>query len=150
MMTITPSNAGILVLVLSLCAFALPAPTLAHGDGAPQPVDTAGLPAMGEDWRGENPFRKADDKLRETAIEIGSRGYNANCARCHGIEVVSGGMAPDIRFLEPNTDGDTWFLQRIRKGAVVDDRQKMPPFEGLLSQEAMWAIRTYIETRPQE
>lgn len=134
-----------LVALLALTGLAL-----AHGDGAPQPVDTAGLPALGEDWKAENPFRKADAKLKDTAIEIGARGYNSNCARCHGIEVVSGGMAPDIRFLEVSAEGDNWFLERIRKGAVVNDRQKMPPFEGLLSQEAMWAIRTYIETRPHD
>lgn len=139
---------------LALASFAalmaLTGAAFAHGDGAPQPVDTAGLPALGEDWKAENPFRKAEAKLKETAIEIGSRGYNSNCARCHGIEVVSGGIAPDIRFLEVSPEGDSWFLQRIRKGAVVNDRQKMPPFEGLLSQEAMWAIRTYVETRPQD
>jgi mono/diheme cytochrome c family protein len=26
----------------------------------------------------------------------------------------------------------------------------MPPFEGILNQEAMWAIRTWLETRPKE
>ena len=32
------------------------------------------------------------------------------------------------------------------KGAVRDGRVYMPPFEGTLSQEAMWAIRTWLET----
>jgi len=26
----------------------------------------------------------------------------------------------------------------------------MPPFEGLLSQEAMWAIRAYIDAQPDD
>ena len=38
-------------------------------------------------------------------------------------------------------------MMRIRNGAVVDGRVYMPPFEGILSQEAMWAIKSYIETR---
>lgn len=123
---------------------------LAHGDGAPQPVDTKGLPQLGNDFVFENPFRSGDAKLKDIAIEVGSRGYNSNCARCHGLDVKSGGMAPDLRYLEPNANDDGWFLQRIRHGAVVNERQKMPPFDGLLSQEAMWAIRTYIETRPRD
>jgi hypothetical protein len=26
----------------------------------------------------------------------------------------------------------------------------MPPFEGLLSQEAIWSIRTYIDSQPDD
>lgn len=110
-----------------------------------QPVDTAGLDALGPDWRNENPYRGND-----LAVKIGSSGYNQNCARCHGLEAISGGIAPDLRALEKNQDGDKWFLNRIRHGAKINDDTKMPPFEGLLSQEAMWAIRTYIESRPLE
>jgi cytochrome c-550 PedF len=118
---------------------------LAHGDGAPQPVDTTGLEPLGEGWRTENPFRD-----NEVAIEIGARGYNSNCARCHGLEVKSGGIAPDLRALEENADGDQWFLMRIRGGSQRDGRVMMPPFEGLLSQEAMWAIRAYVDSRPED
>jgi cytochrome c-550 PedF len=117
----------------------------AHGDMAPQPVDTTGLEPLGDEWRATNPYR---DNPR--AVEIGARGYNSNCARCHGLDVKSGGMAPDLRMLESTDEGDAWFLMRIRGGAKRDDRVKMPPFEGILSQEAMWAIRSYIETRPKD
>ena len=118
---------------------------LAHGDMAPQPVDTTGLEPLGEEWRDTNPYHG-----NEKAIEIGSRGYNSNCARCHGLDVKSGGMAPDLRELPSDEGGDAWFLMRIRGGAKRDGRVRMPPFEGILSQEAMWAIRTYIETRPKD
>lgn len=117
----------------------------AHGDGAPQPVDTTGLESLGEDWRFVNPYRG-----NYKAIEIGARGYNSNCARCHGLDVKSGGMAPDLRALEPTEEGDAWFLTRVRGGARRDDRVKMPPFEGILSQEAMWAIRAYIDAQPDD
>lgn len=119
--------------------------TWAHGEAAPQPVDTAGLDPLGEDWRTENPYRG-----NATAVKIGMSGYNQNCARCHGIDAISGGIAPDLRALEANPEGDQWFLSRIRKGATVSGVQKMPPFEGLMNQEAMWAIRTYLESRPME
>lgn len=148
-MTILPMNGSRPVLAAVVLAVAGATAAFAHGDASPQPVDTKGLPQLGSDFVFENPFR-SDAKLKEVAIEVGSRGYNSNCARCHGLDVKSGGMAPDLRYLEPNANDDGWFLQRIRHGAVVGDRQKMPPFEGLLSQEAMWAIRTYIETRPRD
>ena len=35
----------------------------------------------------------------------------------------------------------------VRRGRVRDGRVYMPPFEGTLSQEAIWTIRSYIETR---
>jgi mono/diheme cytochrome c family protein len=44
---------------------------------------------------------------------------------------------------------DAWFISRVLQGAVVGERQKMPPFEGLLSQEAIWSIRTYIDAQPE-
>jgi len=114
---------------------------LAHGDAVPQPVNTDGLKPLGKDWEATNPYR---DNPR--AKEIGATGYNQNCARCHGLEAKSGGIAPDLRYLEAGKDGDEWFLERIRQGAERDGRVYMPPFEGTLSQEAMWAIRTYLDS----
>ncbi|HRY06370.1 MAG TPA: cytochrome c-550 PedF [Hyphomicrobiaceae bacterium] len=115
---------------------------IAHGDVQPQPVDTTGLEQLGQDWRETNPYSG-----NEIAIKIGSSGYNQNCARCHGLQVISGGLAPDLRYLEKGQSGDEWFLQRIRHGATVNGITKMPAFEGILSQEAMWAIRAYIESQ---
>ena len=106
----------------------------AHGDVVPQAVDTTGLKPVGTEWLKSNPYRK--DK---TAIRIGDSAYNQNCARCHGLGAISGGIAPDLRY-----------LQRIRHGAVRDGRVYMPPFEGIFSQEAMWAIRTWLETVHEE
>lgn len=125
--------------VLSVTA----APALAHGDVAPQVIDASGLPQLGPEWRAENPYSG-----NQEAIEIGASGYNQNCARCHGLEVVSGGLAPDLRYLEKGPTGDEWFLNRIRHGAKKPDGTTiMPAFEGTFSQEAMWAIRAYIESK---
>lgn len=118
----------------------------AHGDVTPQPIDTAGLEALGADWRTENPYPG-----NAKAIEIGASGYNQNCARCHGLEAISGGLAPDLRFLEKGKTGDEWFIQRIRNGAKKSDGTTiMPAFEGTFSQEAMWAIRAYLESVHQD
>jgi len=77
----------------------------AHGDVTPQAVDTTGLKDLGADFLKSNPYRK--DK---TAIRIGSSAYNQNCARCHGLEAISGGIAPDLRYLPLGDDGDEIFL----------------------------------------
>jgi len=117
----------------------------AHGDVVPQAVDTTGLKNVGSEWLKANPYRK-----NETAIRIGSSAFNQNCARCHGLGAISGGIAPDLRYLPEGDEGDEIFLQRIRHGSVRDGRVYMPPFEGMFSQEAMWAIRAWLETVREE
>lgn len=112
---------------------------LAHGDVTPQALDTGALKSLGEEWLDENPYEG-----NEVAIQIGSSGYNQNCARCHGLELISGGIAPDLRYLPLGLEGDEWFMMRIRNGYSQNGAYKMPPFEGILSQEAMWAIRSYV------
>lgn len=128
----------------------------AHGNVVPQGVDTTGLAPLGQAWRDQNPYRS--DKL---ALTIGASAYNQNCARCHGIEAISGGIAPDLRQLDRDCVGlknatkkaacfkemDNYFLSSIRHGKVRNGAVYMPPFEGVFNQEAMWAIKTYLETR---
>lgn len=143
-------TASLMALGLSVLAFALvttkPQHAAAHGDVTPQLVDISGLDPLGADWRPENPYRG-----NARALEVGSSGYAQNCARCHGLQVVSGGIAPDLRYLEKGKVGDEWFIQRIRHGAKKPDGSTMmPAFEGILQQEAMWAIRTYIESQHQD
>lgn len=140
--------AGGALLGLALGGFVLggPAPDArAHGDVQPQPVDTAGLDALGADWKEENPYRG-----NQKAAAVGDSGYNQNCARCHGLQLVSGGLAPDLRYLPLGKEGDEYFVERMKHGAVINGVTKMPAFEGILSQEAMWAIRTYIEAKHEE
>lgn len=129
----------------SLLALTAASGALAHGDGAPSPIDTTGLDALGEDPRTVNPYRG-----NTKAEEIGENGYARNCARCHGLDAKSGGMSPDLREVPTDESGDTWFLARVEGGAAKDGRVRMPPFREILSQEAIWAIRTYVETRPKD
>lgn len=138
-------RAATLMLAITAAVFGTSSPALSHGDGAPQPVDTTGLKPLGEDILPTNPYRGDP-----AAIKIGGRGYNSNCARCHGLDVKSGGMAPDLRALEPTDDNDGWFMTRVLMGATINDRVKMPPFKGLLSQEAIWAIRSYVDSQPDD
>ena len=128
----------------------------AHGNVVPQAVDTTGLPVLGDKWRDENPYR-----TNKLALKIGSSAYNQNCARCHGLEAESGGIAPDLRLLDRDCTGiknetkkqacyketDKYVLTSIRHGKVRNGAVYMPPFEGVFNQEAMWAIKTYLESR---
>lgn len=122
----------------------------AHGNVAPQPVNTDALPDVGEEWQTVNPYRNASREVWQTAVNIGSSGFNENCARCHGLGAISGGVAPDLRFLTADEDGDTWFAERFQNGYAQDGVQKMPAWGNILNQKAGWAIRTYVESRPGE
>lgn len=144
------TSLALLAATLSAAIILHPGRVSAHGDVTPQPVDTEGLPELGEEWLDENPWRDPTKPEWKLAVQKGASGYTQNCARCHGLEAVSGGTAPDLRFLEANVDGDSWYKERFQLGYTQGGITKMPAFGELLGQKAGWAIRTYIETRPDE
>lgn len=115
----------------------------AHGDVAPQPVDISGLPPLGEELQSQNPYRDTD--AYERAKQVGEKAFNQNCARCHGLGAVSGGIAPDLRYLVPGDD-DEYFLGRVMSGAVRNGVTYMPAFGEIFSQEAIWAIRSWLDS----
>ena len=144
-------RAGTFLLAVSACVL-----VAAHGNVTPQAVDTTGLAPVGQDWLSANPYSG-----NAKAVEIGSSGFNQNCARCHGLEAISGGIAPDLRRLDNDCagmkdksardgcvkDNDDYMITTVRHGRTRNGAVYMPPFEGVLSQEAMWAIKTYLESR---
>ena len=117
----------------------------AHGNVVPQAVETKGLTPIkdagvqvdGDGWAAVNPYRSSPE--HDKAVEIGSSAYNQNCAACHGLEAKSGGIAPDLRMLDVGEAGDEWF-------AVRDGRVYMPKMADYLSQEALWAVRSYLDS----
>lgn len=146
---------AVLRVTLAASAAVLSVAVSAHGDVVPQAVDTSTLPKLGEGWKAENPFRGNAD-----ALKIGTSAYNQNCARCHGLEAISGGIAPDLRRLDIDcaslkdakraacvAEIDDYFLNTVRHGRTRNGAVYMPPFEGAFNQEAMWAIKTYLESR---
>ena len=126
---------------ISLALLATSILAFGHGSVTPQAVDTKELKQLGDKWLEKNPY-EGDAK----AIALGKYAYSENCARCHGLDGISGGIAPDLRFLDDGIDGDEWYMERARGGAVRNGNVYMPPFEGVLNQEAMWAIRAYLIT----
>ncbi|MDG9883862.1 MULTISPECIES: cytochrome c-550 PedF [Pseudomonas] len=117
---------------------------MAHGNVVPTAVNTGNLEKLGEEWRTENPYRNSPQ--HDEAVAIGASAYNQNCAACHGLEAKSGGIAPDLRMLDEGAAGDEWFVERVRNGSVRDGRVYMPKMADYLSQEALWAVRTYLDS----
>jgi len=117
---------------------------MAHGNVTPQEVDTGNLPTLGDEVLTENPFREGNmhGDMQAQAIEIGESAYAGNCAGCHGIRAMSGGLTPDLR--ELTIWDDEYFINRVRNGT---DRG-MPSWKKTLDQNAMWAIKTYVESLP--
>lgn len=132
---------------------------MAHGDVVPQAVNTTTLPQLGDKWLPANPF--SEGPAHAEALRIGTSAFNQNCARCHGLQAISGGIAPDLRKLDRDCmemadkakkmacykETDEYFVGTVRRGRVRDGRVYMPPFEGILNQEAIWSIKTYLESR---
>lgn len=125
-------------LLFLICGISL---LFSHGNVTPQPVNIKGLKKLTKDYI-KNPFRG-----NEKARKIGKGAYEDNCARCHGIEAMSGGIAPDLRYLEyQDDDADEWFIEKVMNGSVRNGNVYMPPFKGIMQQEAMWSIRVYVES----
>lgn len=156
----SPSARALAALALTVAAAAAALQAQAHGDMVPQAVDTHTLPQLGSKWLESNPYNK-QSPARQEAVRIGTSGYTQNCARCHGLEALSGGIAPDLRKFDDDCasladaakkaacyqEMDEFYLGTVRRGRTRDGRVYMPPFEGVLTQEAMWAIRSYLEER---
>jgi cytochrome c-550 PedF len=132
---------------------------LAHGDVTPHPADTTGLPPLGKEWVAANPYRG-----NAKAVAAGAIGYQHNCAGCHGLNAEAGGMAPDLLLVaEPCVgmaskeatscfkDTDDYF-----KGIVLDGKKNgegrftMPSYSGVFTQEAVWAVKAFLDQRTGE
>ncbi len=81
---------------------------------------------------------KADEKTLAHGAEL----FIGNCAQCHGLNVVGGGLIPDLRYLTPDKHA---IFAGIVAGAKAD--RGMPSFAGRFSAEDVEAIRQYIIQR---
>ena len=63
-----------------------------------------------------------------------------NCAVCHGVGAVSGGVLPDLRELSPEVNQN--FEAIVRGGARA--RQGMPSFAKQLTPKEVVAIQAYL------
>jgi cytochrome c-550 PedF len=134
---------SIFTVAVTICSFNLSA----HGSVTPQAMNTSTIPELGEEWVERNPYREIEKgDVRKEILRVGASAYNQNCARCHGLGGISGGIAPDLRALATDYDGDEWYVYRVRNGAVRNGAVYMPKMSEYLSQEALWAVRTWLES----
>lgn len=133
---------------------------MAHGDVTPHPIDTSSLKQLGTTWADANPYR--GDKL---AVSVGAEGYMHNCAGCHGLNAVAGGVAPDLLKLDADCldmdskeqqeaclkDTDAYFKEVTLSGKKNGEgRYTMPAYSAVFSQEAVWALKAYVDSRTHE
>lgn len=83
-------------------------------------------------------------KLTASAEQIkGARTmFNGFCGSCHGLNAVSGGVIPDLRYLTPRRYEQ---FNAVLSGAKLN--RGMPNFSGVLKAEDMEFIRQYIIKR---
>lgn len=121
-------------------------------------VDTSALPAESHQWAEVNPLRGNAD-----AIAIGKQAFNQSCAQCHGMDANSSrSPAPDLRRMglgcrriqdaalrqRCQSDADHFFVKSVRNGKQKFGIVHMPPWEGVLTPEVVWSIRTFVENAP--
>lgn len=124
-------------------------------------LDLSGLPSFGETWLKGNPYRG-----NPRALAIGQSAFNQSCARCHGFNASpAGGVpAPDLRQLNGYcrriadaglqdacmADNDQYFKKSVLQGKVIVGVLHMPSWKDVLSQDVVWAIQAFIESRLDE
>lgn len=142
--------------LLATALFLLAGAALAERPPAPL-TDTSSLPALGDAWRDANPYR--DD---ETIAAVGRTLYNETCSKCHGPDMnAKGHPAPPLRRLQRYcrkvqdealktrclADVDHYFVTTVKQGKYILGVEHMPAWDGILKQEAVWAIKTYVDSR---
>jgi len=147
-------------LLAGLVFVAMGADVLAHGDVTPHAVDTSSLKPIGAEWVEPNPYRG-----NAKAAAVGAVGYLHNCAGCHGLNAESGGVAPDLlkygkECLEMGSkslqescmkEGDGYFKDITLHGKKNSEgRYTMPAYGEVFTQEAVWAVKAYIDARTVE
>ena len=102
------------------------------GGEASLPTPTVSAPAPVP----EPPDITADD----ATLALGKDRYYKRCVNCHGMDVASGGVVPDLRYASHDTFA-TW--DAIVLGGSLRDKG-MPAFGGIFSKEDSDAVRAFV------
>ncbi len=68
--------------------------------------------------------------------------FNGLCAGCHGLNAISGGVVPDLRYLDDNKHAA---FPAFVSGALIN--KGMPNFSDILQREDMELLRQYLVKR---
>ena len=71
--------------------------------------------------------------------------FNGLCAGCHGLNAISGGVVPDLRYLDDNKHAA---FPAFVSGALIN--KGMPNFSDILQREDMELLRQYLVKRTQD
>lgn len=143
-----------------------PAPSGVPGTApAPAGDKTVATATTAAGQAAERPYKGPPNPVRGNAeaIAVGERVYAQHCATCHGEgSVKPEAEGPDLRRLDgfcrrlaqtdlkPRclSDVDAYFLESVLEGKVRSGVVHMQPWRGVLSADEIWAIRSFVETRP--
>jgi len=75
-------------------------------------------------------------------LKVGREMFNGTCGSCHGMNAVSGGVVPDLRYLSPQNHQ---MFEAILSGARL--HKGMPAFNAALKSEDMDLLHQYIIKR---
>src|SRR6202011_3662174 len=84
--------------------------------------------------------------ISRSEIDQGSNLFATFCARCHGGDVVSSGLVPDLRYTSESTHQ---MFQRIVQGGALREFG-MPSFSEDLTSAQVRSIEGYILNRARE
>ncbi len=96
--------------------------------------------AKAEAERPKNPFDG-----RTELVEEGRSLFNQYCSHCHGPNAVQGERPRDLRRLILRYEGNApaVYYETVNKGRM---EKGMPIWNGVLSDEVIWQIYTYLQT----
>lgn len=122
-------------------------------------ADASSLPPLGPEWKLQNPYRG-----NVAAAAVGKTIFDENCLRCHAADATGRGsiganlqlvgrfcrrIADDALKQRCLADADDFFKRSVQDGKIRLNITYMPPWKNVLSQEEIWAVRSYVETLSQ-
>jgi len=78
----------------------------------------------------------------EKQLDLGRKLYNGYCSTCHGVNAISGGVVPDLRYMSAETHER---FANIVRGARA--ARGMPPFGHVLDEQRIGLIHQYVIKR---
>jgi mono/diheme cytochrome c family protein len=114
---------------------------------APAPTATAAAPAAGADTGQKTAAAGAVDHLLVSPQEYeGWKMFSVYCYRCHGVDAMGGGIAPNLRHSVSSEGSVTHdvFITTVTNGRLD---KGMPTWKALLSPEQMEDLWLYVNAR---
>ena len=84
----------------------------------------------------------AEVTASEEELAQGKELFNGYCGNCHGVNAVSGGLVPDLRYLDE--DGHAQFAATVKGAATA---RGMPAFGHVVNDEQIELMRQYVLQR---